>query len=480
MLPSVDPHPLIMPKVPLNYRAAANRADSNPKQTTKYHYPIQPPALPEGVVAKGKTAPVMAMDSNGGEYGMAYTFAIQAGYNGFPGYQYLASLATRAEYRNLATSLSTEITREWIELHSSETAGDRTKQKITELTKALEDYGIPRIIQRAAEHDAFFGRGQILINIAGQDKTKPLILSPKTIPKGSIVSFANVEPVWTTPGAWNAIDPGAPDFYKPPIWWMLGQIVHTSRLLPIITRELPDLLKPAFNFSGMSLSQLAEYYVDEWLTTKTSISKLLSNFSITALKTQMAQVMEGDSDGLGLINRAKLFNANRDNQGLMLLDMATEDLVQQNVPLGGLHELQAQAEEHMSLPSRMPLVILTGVSPSGLNASSDGEIRVWNDWIAAQQKAFYFQPILTILKVLQLSMYGEIDDDISFDFEPLYQMTPKELSEIRRSDAEAAAVYIDRSVIGPEEQREMLARDPKSGYQGLELVQEASTDENDI
>jgi phage-related protein (TIGR01555 family) len=464
----------IEPPVPrrANFAASIAKSDNNPIKKKSYSYPIQPPKLPKGVVPTGQLAPVMAMDS-GGEYGNNYSFALGSGYNGFPGYQYLATLATRAEYRNFATSLSTEITREWIELKSSETAGDDTKKKITELTKALDDYGIQRIVQRAAEHDAYFGRAQIFVDIKGHDRSTPLILDKRTIPKGSKVSFMTVEPMWTTPNSYNALDPANPAFYKPVSWWMLGQNVHSSRFATIVTRELPDLLKPAFNFSGMSLSQLAEFYVDEWLNTKTSVSKLLSNFSITALQTNMAQVLSDPlDDGMSLINRAKLFAANRDNQGLMLLDKDTEQLVQVNTPLSGLHELQAQAQEHMSLPSREPQVLLSGISPAGLNASSDGEIRVWNDWIAAQQKAFYFAPILLILKVLQLSMYGEIDDDITFDFEPLYQMTPKELAEIRNYDATAAAIYITNQVISPEEQREQLARDPNSGYQGLQMLEE--------
>ena len=196
-----------------------------------------------------------------------------------------------------------------------------------------------------------------------------------------------VEAVWTTPAGYNALDPAAPDFYKPSSWFMLGQEVHASRLMTVVTRPLPDILKPAFNFAGMSLSQLAEPYVDNWLRTRQSVADLINNFSTTALKTSMDQILQGDDDGADLLNRADLFTATRSNKGLMLLDMEREELVQINTPLSGLHELQAQSQEHMCSVSRMPAIILTGISPSGLNASSDGEIRIFYDWIAAQQEA---------------------------------------------------------------------------------------------
>ena len=182
----------------------------------------------------------------------------------------------------------------------------------------------------------------------------------------------------------------------------------------------------------------------------------------------MDQVLQGDDDGTDLFARADLFTATRSNRGLMLLDKEREELVQVNTPLSGLHELQAQSQEHMCSVSRMPAIVLTGISPSGLNASSDGEIRIFYDWVAAQQEAFWREPLETILKCVQLSLFGEIDPDIGLAFIPLYQMTPKEESEIRAADGVTDCAYVAAGIIDPSEVRERLARDPNSGYQGLD------------
>ena len=208
-------------------------------------------------------------------------------------------------------------------------------------------------------------------------------------------------------------------------------------------------------------------YVDNWLRTRQSVADLINNFSITALATSMDQILQGES-GSELFARADFFTAMRSNKGLMLLDKEREELVQLNTPLSGLHELQAQSQEHMCSVSRMPAIVLTGISPSGLNASSDGEIRIFYDWISAQQEAFWRTPIETILKVVQLSLFGEIDPDIGFEFVSLHQMTPKEESDIRAQDANTAATLINSGVIDPSEERERIARDPHSGYTGLD------------
>lgn len=446
-------------------KAAANRAQAGASTAKDYYFPIQPPNLPANVAPQGITPPVMAMDFN--PYGLLQNMQLGPG---FPGYPYLAQLSTRAEYRAFAAAISTELTREWIKFTSKQDDDDSSNQKLKDIEAEFERLDVRAIIGKAAEHDCYFGRAQILLDILNADASTVLILHPHTVTKGSLKRISTVEPIWTTPSTYNTNDPSAPDFYKPHAWFMIGKTVHASRLLTIITRPVSDMLKPAFNFGGMSLSQLAEPYVDNWLRTRQSVSDLINNFSITVLATDMGQVLQDpNDDGSDLIARAKLFTAMRINKGLMVLDKEREELVQINTPLSGLHELQAQSQEHMCSVSRIPAMILTGISPSGLNASSEGEIRAFYDWIAAMQEAHYRKPLQTILQIVQLSLFGEIDPDIGFDFNPLYQLTDAEKADARNKDANTAAIYIDRGVIDPSEQREVLARNPDSGYQGLDL-----------
>ena len=455
------------PKKGTGLRRAANKAKEGASTVKSYAFPVKPPELAPGVVPAGVTAPVMANDSG------QYSFAAQTfPGGGFPGFSYLSQLATRAEFRQMASGMATEVTREWLEFTSKQDDDIDNAEKIKAIEEEFKRLNVRGVIQKAAEQDCYFGRAQIFLEIQGADRKTPLILDPRTVKKGSLERVVPVEAVWTTPSSYNALDPAAPDFYKPSSWFMLGQEVHASRLMTVVTRPLPDILKPAFNFAGMSLSQLAEPYVDNWLRTRQSVSDLLNNFSITALATAMDQVLQGDDDGTDLFARAELFTATRSNKGLMLLDKDLEELVQINTPLSGLHELQAQSQEHMCSVSRMPAIILTGISPSGLNASSDGEIRIFYDWIAAQQEAYWREPLEVILKAVQLSLFGEIDQDIGFTFVPLYQMTPKEESDIRLQDSQADCAYVAAGIIDPSEVRDRLAKDPNSGYMGLDTTVE--------
>lgn len=424
--------------------------------------PFQAPVLPPGVVPRGAT-PRIAMDN-----GMFGWLNNQAGFCGlgFPGYTYLAELAQRSEYRAPSETNALEMTRAWIELQG----GDEAQTE--ELNEAIEEFQLESHIKQLITYDGEFGRGQLSINIKGQDTDQrrklPLIIDDEnkgsTIPKGSLLGFKPIEPIWTTPWMYNSIDPTKPDFYVPEAWYILGKQTHASRLLTYVSHALPDILKPSYNFSGLSMSQLIEPYVVRWLKTVDSVNRMISNYSTSGFLTNMqAELSDDNSGGMSLLKRVQLFNQTKDNRGCMILDKESEEFFQFNTPLSGLSELQAQAQEHMAAPTHQPLVVLTGITPSGLNASSEGEIKVWFNHVGAKQKGL--TPIVrACLKVMQLHLWGKVDPKIGFRWVPLDSPTDKEESEMRKADGDRDAAYVTNDIVSPDEVRERLRTEKNSGY----------------
>jgi phage-related protein (TIGR01555 family) len=420
------------------------------------------PDLPPGVRPKTK----MAMDNAASSlFGYLNGSGSYCGL-GFPGYPYLAELAQRSEYRAPIETIANEMTREWIKLKGAD------EEKLKQLKAALIEFSVREKFRLAAIHDGEFGRGQIYINIKGQNtrprRALPLKIDPATIKKGSLVGFQNIEPMWTTPYAYNTQDPTEPDFYRPDTWYVMGVPTHADRLLTFIARPLPDMLKPSYNFGGLSLSQLTEPYVNRWLKVVDGVSRIITSFSITYISTDMQATLQDAGGAETLVQRARIFNLLRDNRGLGFINKDTEEFGQLNTPLAGLHELQAQAQEHMAAPTHIPLVFLTGITPSGLNASSDGEIKVFYNWIAGEQENFFSGHLRTVLSILQLHLWGEVDDDIEFEFVPLDSPTDVEAATIRKTDAEAISILVTNAIISADEGREKLRSDDTAGFTFLE------------
>ena len=424
-------------------------------------YSLDFPTLPDGVKPNG-----LAMDSSPlGNFGADCFFG-----TGFIGYPRLAELAQISEYRSVSETTANEMTRQWIKIKS--VGEEDNSETIKQIEECYERLNVRDVFRKAIETDGLFGRGQILVQIKDHDGklANPLLLTEKTIAKGSLKALVNIEPMWTTPAPYNAIDPTLPDFYKPKAWYVMAQEIHASRLFTLISRPVPDMLKPAYNFGGVSMTQLMMPYVERWLRTVDSVSDLLHSFSLSGIKTDMSAILSGSDDGdTNIMLRAELYNRLRDNRGLMLLSKDEEEFFQFNTPLSGLDALLAQSQEQMAAPSHTPLVKLLGITPSGLNASTEGEIAVYYDHIRAMQENLLRDPLDKLLKLVQLHLFGKVNDNITFDFVPLQQMSETELSTIRKSDTDRDVAYIQAGVVSAEEVRGRLAGEPDSGYNGIDV-----------
>ena len=450
--------------------------------------PFQLPEVPPGVIPDGVSG--IAMDDNapiananawagqqiiGAAFsgGLAYASAYSEGL-AFPGYAFLSELAQRPEYRRMSETLAMEMTRKWIELQSTDDV-DKTKE-IKELTDALDNFCVRDAFRKCVELDGFFGRSHLYIDTGSTDDRTELKrnlgngrdgASRTKITKGSIQGFIPVEPVWTYPTNYDSIDPLKKDWYNPKTWFVMGKEVHKSRLLKFVGREVPDLLKPAYSFGGLSMSQMAMPYVNNWLRTRQSVADIIHSFSVFVLKTDLSEtLMQG---GQELYQRAEFFNLIRDNKGLMMIDKDAEDFQNVSASLGSLDALQAQTQEHMASVSGIPIVKLLGIQPAGLNASSEGELRTFYDWVLAMQEKMIRPNLTIILDFIMLHLWGKVDPQITFSFKPLFALSEKEVAELRKTEAETGKGLVETGIVSPLEERKRLAADPESPYASINV-----------
>ena len=426
------------------------------------------PAIFEGVVPNGRQAAI-AMDSCAPV--AAFANADPQFYSGFLGYPSLAAMSQSSDYRCVPETTANEMTREWGKVRVQGDGSEDLAERVKLIEKRLKDLRVRDLVRRAIEVEGQFGRSQLYIDIKGQEgKTDlPLVINANTIGKGCLNGFRLIEPMWSTPSMYNATNPLDDDFYIPSKWFVMGQEVHADRLLTLITRPVPDMFKPAYNFSGISMLQLMEPYVERWQRTVDSVSDLIHSFSLTGIKTNMGNILSGGEDGMSqLLMRSQMFSILRNNQNMMLMDKDTEEFFQFNTPLSTLDVLLQKAQEQMAAPSHTPMVKLLGITPSGLNANSDGEIRVYNDYIASLQEA-HIRPIIeVILELVQMDLFGDVDDQIVFEFNPLEQMNDEQLATIDKTRADRDFVYIQAGVLSAEDVRDRIANEDEGDYSGID------------
>ena len=402
---------------------------------------------------------------------------------GFLGYPELAHLAQRPEYRSPVEIISEDATAQWIEIQSA--GEDEGKSgKIREIEDRFTDLGVKRAVKQASEHDGFFGRGHIYIDLGEEgDELKTPIrdasgkIAKAKIGRGKLKGIVNSEPVWIWPQNYNTTNPLKKDFYVPKSWVCMTQEVDASRMLTFIARPVPDLLKAAYMFGGLSATQMMKPTVMNWLRTRKGIGDLVLAYATMVLSTNMVDVLNlGGADPqvpggspAGVFRRAELFNLLRDNLGLFLMDKESEDFKNVSTPLGGLDALQSQAQEHQASPLRIPGIKMFGIQPAGMNASSVGEISIYKGTICAYQEHLCRSPIQTLLEIVQYDMFGEVDPDISFRFRELTELTALEKADLEFKRAQTATIHIDNNSISPLEERRRIAEDPDTPYDSLDV-----------
>ena len=428
------------------WRAAHNLPASDGGFATTFS-PYQPPP---GVVPEGCERPSpLGTDSAASNmtdissWAMAQTAAQpswMADGLGFLGYPTLAQMAQRAEFRKPCDVIAREATREWISLSTHNPADQAASSipsdpaaRLHALEVEMKRLNIRELLHQQILDSLLYGIGHIWLNMAGTPRTTygqtlPLPLTPNGVRKGTLAGLKTIEPVWTTPNAYNADSPLQDDYYRPRNWWVQGCLVHRDRLISMVPYGVSDLFKPSFNFGGMSLTQQLRPYVHNFLRTRNSISNITANFSKLVLKTDMGGLMatgtgEEADPTTSITGRASFMQKISEGQDIIVADRQNEDVSIVATPLAGLADLQAQSMEAMASIPGIPLVKLFGITPNGLNASSAGEIRVFYDEIAAFQEA-HMRPVLNrLLTLLQLNLWGETDPALEITFNPLWQQT---------------------------------------------------------
>lgn len=238
----------------------------------------------------------------------------------------------------------------------------------------------------------------------------------------------------------------------------VGQRVHASRIVRL------DGIKTSriFRFSGQApgwddsvlvrCAQVISDYQAAWA----GASILTQDFSVATLKLKgLAELLasaEGGADGVR--TRAAAIEQSRGIANVALID-SEEEFKRETTNVTGLSELLQQFAQRLAAAAQMPVTLLMGQSPAGLNATGDSDVRWFYDQISAHQESKLRAPVRRIFEVLLASKQGptggRFPANWDFRFNPLWQLSDKEQAELREIQARADVAYINAQVLLPEE-----------------------------
>ena len=190
----------------------------------------------------------------------------------------------------------------------------------------------------------------------------------------------------------------------------------------------------------------------------------IRQFSMTykAAEIMMSDANQGVFRMRGLLSMIAQNQVQNVHTRLMLLDMARsvsrsvlldaegESFEKIATSFSGVAELLDRSAQRLSAATGIPVTILMGQSPAGLNATGASDIRIWYDTLKAWQKEHLLPRIEHCVRLIALGE-GLSDFEFEIEFPSLWQETAAEKGQREKLEADTAAVWIQSEVLTPEE-----------------------------
>lgn len=342
-----------------------------------------------------------------------------------------------------------------------------------DMTREGVDFGAaikPKVIEAMAEEEndleiwqslgdnerwaRLYGGSIGVLMIDGQDLSTPLRI--ETVDKGQFKGITVLDRwslLLTVDQVQTGMGPniGKPEFYRvgPNAPALVGQAIHHSRVIRREGIRLPFVQRQAELGWGLSVVERMYDRLLAFDSSTTGAAQLVFKAYLRTLKKNgLNQILAAGGPALeALTKNVEAIRRFQSTEGITLIDGADE-FATHSYTFAGLDDLLLQFGQQLSGATEIPLVRLFGQSPAGLNSTGDSDIRNYYDSIKAKQKRNLRSGVNKVMKVLHKSVTGqEVPDGFTFTFNPLWQLSNKEKSDIAKTTAETVAGAFDANLI---------------------------------
>jgi len=139
----------------------------------------------------------------------------------------------------------------------------------------------------------------------------------------------------------------------------------------------------------------------------------------------------------------------------ILLDADQEEFSYVSREFGGISDLLGQSAVRTAAAAQMPVTVLYGQSPAGMNATGESDIRLWYDRVEQYQTDVLLPGLRQIIMLIFASKSGptsgEIPEGWAVEMNPVRKATPMETGELAARQAQADSAYISAGVYTADE-----------------------------
>ena len=325
-----------------------------------------------------------------------------------------------------------DMTREWRTFECAET-DDKAVSAIEEVERMIS---IRQKFREALTWSSIYGGAGIVMHVKGHgDMEKPLDV---TKVKKDQLERLSVADRWNlierTPIDYNPIS----EHYGTAEWYYIANDtnftkIHRSRIIFFRGRKMPVRVERQLKVWGDSDIQRWYKAITNSETLAAGIIEGVhqSNLDVVGVKG-LAQLLAMKNGEKRATDRFMMMDMCKSMLNMSIID-ADDSFTRNAFSFAGLPEIHKTFLDVLSSATDIPTTRLLGSSPSGMNATGESDTRNYYDMIKSWQVNQLDPSLYQLDQVLVRSALGTYPDELCYDWNSLWQMTPTEEATLRQT-----------------------------------------------
>ncbi len=305
---------------------------------------------------------------------------------------------------------------------------------------------VPRLLEGLIQERVFGGAATLLVVDDGRSLDLPIDLARVA----SVRALVHLEAQYLLPSRWDD-DPLSPSFGKVLVWrttptgtGSIATEIHRDRLLVYPGIETTAQVRRERQGWGDSIFFRLWRVLQQWGTAVEGVGVLLGDKS-KILKMRGLYELLGANDRATVEGRAASLFDLLSTYGIAIID-SEETLERFEASLTGVPDTLDRLTSRLAAAAGIPVTVLLGEAPAGLNATGDADVRIYYDRLAADRTSKIVPLVERVVRLVLLSKTGPtggVEPPMwSASFAALWQPTPSE-----QADIEAKQAQTDRTLV---------------------------------
>lgn len=235
--------------------------------------------------------------------------------------------------------------------------------------------------------------------------------------------------------------------------------IHASRCIPFFGKKIPFSTTgaaslPETRYWGMSEIQPIWDYIKDHQNAFGSVSNILLELIIGKYTFQDMDEMLATGNEEKFKIRVEAIDMTKSVLHSVLLGEG-DSYERDTANLSGISDVLDRYMMNLAAVTRYPVTKLFGRSPAGMNATGENDLKNYYDSVHTKQNAWtpFVQHLVDMIAAMK-----KIKTPVFFKWNPLFQLSEKDLIEVKRIEAEvfrteadAYERYMNRGVLLPED-----------------------------